>query len=84
MDRIVDMLQRVGVEDDVERCVAIGQAMNVYLRVGGKNMPVQTTEDGAEVAGFVDFKNGLRRPILDNFLQPFVVKVRSDRIAKRD
>ena len=32
------MLQRVGMDDEVERGVAVGQAMNVYLWVGGEDM----------------------------------------------
>ena len=85
MDRIADMLQCVGMDDEVERAVAVRQVMNVYLRVGGEDMPAESTEDGAQVTGFVDFQNGLRPPPFDNFLQQTLVfKVRSDRIGERD
>ena len=79
------MLQRVGMDDEVERGVPVGQAMNVYLRVGGEDMSPESTEDGAQATGFVDFQNGLRPSPFDNFLQQaLVLKVRSDRIGERD
>ena len=34
------MLQRVGMNDEVERAVAVGQAMNVYLWVFDEDMPI--------------------------------------------
>ena len=80
MDRIVDMFQRVGMDDEVERGGTVRQAMNVYFRIG-EDMPIESMEDWVYAAGFVDFQNGLRRPPFDNFLQQtFVLKVSSDRI----
>jgi hypothetical protein len=85
MDRIVDMLQCIGMYDEIERTFGVWQAMNVDLRVNGEDMPAELSEDRAQAAGFVDFQDGLRRPPFDNVLQQaLVLEVRSDRIGERD
>lgn len=44
---MVNMLQRVGMDDKVERGVAVWQAMKVYVWIGGEEMPLETMKEVA-------------------------------------
>lgn len=50
------MLQRIGMDDEVEGAVGEAQARDVGFRVGAENMTGQRGEDGVQRTGLIDFE----------------------------
>jgi hypothetical protein len=85
MDRVDDMFQRVGMNDEVEGSVGVGQTMHVDLGVGGEDVTGEPAQEGAQVASFVDFQDRRWRSTLGYLLQRgSVAEERPYRVGKRD
>ncbi len=58
VDRVADVLQRVRVDDQIERAVGVRQGVQVHLRVRAERVPPERPEDRREGPGLVDFQHG--------------------------
>ena len=52
------MLERIGMDDDIEARVGIGHGVHVDLRIGREDVPGEPAEHGVEAAGFVHLEHG--------------------------